>query len=123
MSGRRVDDPNGAVGGWFPGIPLFVTGAHDASMGAVADPITVFLLDDHEIVRRGVADLLDAEDDIRVIGEAATQEQAVGRVHALDPDVAILDVRLAGRQRHRSVPRDPLAAPPNRLSHPHVVRR
>jgi two-component system response regulator DevR len=57
-------------------------------------PITVFLLDDHEIVRRGVADLLEAEDDITVIGEASTQEQAVGRVHALDPDVAILDVRL-----------------------------
>ena len=63
-------------------------------MMAVADQITVFLLDDHEIVRRGVADLLDSEDDIRVIGEAATQVQAVGRVHALDPDVAILDVRL-----------------------------
>ncbi len=54
----------------------------------------MFLLDDHEIVRRGVADLLESEDDIAVIGEAATQEQAVGRVHALDPDVAILDVRL-----------------------------
>jgi len=57
-------------------------------------PITVFLLDDHEIVRRGVADLLNAEDDIMVIGEAATQDEAVGRVHALDPDVAVLDVRL-----------------------------
>ena len=41
-----------------------------------------------------VADLLDTEGDIRVIGEAATQDQAVDRVHALDPDVAILDVRL-----------------------------
>jgi DNA-binding NarL/FixJ family response regulator len=60
----------------------------------MSDQITVFLLDDHEIVRRGVAELLEAEGDIRVIGEAATQEQAVGRVHALDPDVAILDVRL-----------------------------
>ena len=64
------------------------------TMTPVRDHITVFLLDDHEIVRRGVADLLDAEDDIRVIGEAATQEEAVGRVHALDPDVAVLDVRL-----------------------------
>lgn len=60
----------------------------------MSDQITVFLLDDHEIVRRGVADLLNTEDDIRVIGDAATQEQAVGRIHALDPDVAILDVRL-----------------------------
>jgi two-component system, NarL family, response regulator DevR len=57
-------------------------------------PITVFLLDDHEVVRRGLRDLLEAESDIRVIGEAATQEQAVGRVHELDPDVAVLDVRL-----------------------------
>ena len=63
-------------------------------MPDVADQITVFLLDDHEIVRRGVRDLLEAEDDIRVIGEAATQSEAVGRVHALDPDVAVLDVRL-----------------------------
>jgi two-component system response regulator DevR len=58
------------------------------------ETITVFLLDDHEVVRRGLRDLLEAEDDIRVVGEAATQEQAVGRVHALDPDVAVLDVRL-----------------------------
>jgi DNA-binding NarL/FixJ family response regulator len=58
------------------------------------DRITVFLLDDHEIVRRGIRDLLEAEGDIVVVGEASTAEQAVGRVHALDPDVAVLDVRL-----------------------------
>jgi DNA-binding NarL/FixJ family response regulator len=58
------------------------------------DRITVFLLDDHEIVRRGLRDLLEAEGDIEVVGEAGTQQQAVDRVHALDPDVAILDVRL-----------------------------
>jgi two-component system response regulator DevR len=64
--------------------------------GGVSDPqrITVFLLDDHEIVRRGIRDLLEAEGDIEVVGEASTAEQAVGRVHALDPDVAVLDVRL-----------------------------
>jgi DNA-binding NarL/FixJ family response regulator len=58
------------------------------------EPITVFLLDDHEIVRRGLRDLLEGEGDIEVVGEASTAEQAVGRVHALDPDVAVLDVRL-----------------------------
>ena len=58
------------------------------------DRITVFLLDDHEIVRRGIRDLLEAEGDMVVVGEASTAEQAVGRVHALDPDVALLDVRL-----------------------------
>ncbi|MEV6317334.1 response regulator transcription factor [Streptomyces sp. NPDC051776] len=54
----------------------------------------VFLLDDHEVVRRGVRDLLDYEQDISVIGEAGTAEQALVRIPALRPDVAILDVRL-----------------------------
>jgi len=56
--------------------------------------IRVFLLDDHEVVRRGVADLLDAEDDIEVVGEAATAEEALGRILAVSPDVCVLDVRL-----------------------------
>ncbi|MFJ7151341.1 response regulator [Streptomyces sp. NPDC100445] len=58
------------------------------------DPIRVFLLDDHEVVRRGAHDLLDDEPDITVVGEAATVEQALVRVPALRPDVAVLDVRL-----------------------------
>jgi DNA-binding NarL/FixJ family response regulator len=57
-------------------------------------PITVFLLDDHEIVRRGIAQLLESEDDIEVIGEAGTAAQALARIPALRPDVAILDVQL-----------------------------
>ncbi|MFD5497590.1 response regulator [Streptomyces sp. NPDC001812] len=57
-------------------------------------PIRVFLLDDHEVVRRGVHDLLNDEPDITVVGEAATAEQALVRVPALRPDVAVLDVRL-----------------------------
>ncbi|GGZ64589.1 response regulator [Streptomyces bluensis] len=57
-------------------------------------PIRVFLLDDHEVVRRGVHDLLNDEPDITVVGEAATVEQALVRVPALRPDVAVLDVRL-----------------------------
>jgi two-component system, NarL family, response regulator DevR len=56
--------------------------------------ISVFLLDDHEIVRRGVAQLLETQDDIRIVGEAATAAQAVARIPALCPDVAVLDVRL-----------------------------
>ncbi|KAB1148178.1 response regulator transcription factor [Streptomyces luteolifulvus] len=58
------------------------------------DPIRVFLLDDHEVVRRGVHDLLDDEPDITVVGEAGTVEQALVRVPALRPQVAVLDVRL-----------------------------
>ncbi|MDH6132283.1 two-component system response regulator DevR [Kitasatospora sp. MAA4] len=57
-------------------------------------PVRVFLLDDHEVVRRGVHDLLDAEPDFEVVGEAGTVEQALIRVPALRPDVAVLDVRL-----------------------------
>jgi DNA-binding NarL/FixJ family response regulator len=56
--------------------------------------IKVFLLDDHEIVRRGVRELLEAEPDITVIGEAGTAQSALARIPALRPDVAILDVRL-----------------------------
>ncbi|QJS99706.1 response regulator transcription factor [Streptomyces asoensis] len=58
------------------------------------DPIQVFLLDDHEVVRRGVRDLLNDEPDIDVVGEAGTVEQALVRVPALRPQVAVLDVRL-----------------------------
>ena len=54
----------------------------------------VFLLDDHEIVRRGLRDLLEAEDDLEVVGEASTAEQALGRIPATRPEVAVLDVRL-----------------------------
>ena len=57
-------------------------------------PIRVFLLDDHEIVRRGVRELLEAEDDIEVAGEADTVEHALARLPAVRPDVAVLDVRL-----------------------------
>ena len=54
----------------------------------------VFLLDDHEIVRRGLRELLEAEDDLTVVGEAGTAEVAYGRIPATTPDVAVLDVRL-----------------------------
>jgi DNA-binding NarL/FixJ family response regulator len=54
----------------------------------------VFLLDDHEIVRRGIAQLFETEDDMTVVGEAGTAAQALARIPALRPDVAILDVNL-----------------------------
>lgn len=56
--------------------------------------ITVFLLDDHEIVRRGLRELLEREPDIEVIGESGEAGQARRRIPALRPDVAILDARL-----------------------------
>ncbi|MTK01647.1 response regulator transcription factor [Micromonospora sp. CP22] len=56
--------------------------------------IRVFLLDDHEVVRRGLADLLHASGDIEVIGESGSAQEAARRIPALRPDVAILDARL-----------------------------
>jgi two-component system, NarL family, response regulator DevR len=56
--------------------------------------ITVFLLDDHELLRRGVRDFLEAESGIEVIGEEGTAAAALARMPALKPDVAVLDVRL-----------------------------
>ena len=56
--------------------------------------IRVFLLDDHEVVRRGVAALLESADDMEIVGEASTAEQAIARIPAAEPDVAVLDVRL-----------------------------
>ncbi|OMI34861.1 response regulator [Streptomyces sparsogenes] len=66
----------------------------DSAHTAPPSPIRVFLLDDHEVVRRGLHDLLDAEPDIEVVGDAGTAAQAMARGPALRPDVAILDVRL-----------------------------
>jgi DNA-binding NarL/FixJ family response regulator len=57
--------------------------------------IRVFLLDDHEIVRRGIAELIGLQSDIKVVGEAGTAAEALIRIMASQPDVAILDVRLA----------------------------
>ncbi|MFC7493568.1 MULTISPECIES: response regulator [unclassified Nocardioides] len=58
------------------------------------EAITVFLLDDHELVRRGIRDVLEAEGDIRVVGEAGTAAEAVRSIPVLVPDVALLDGRL-----------------------------
>ncbi|BCJ69173.1 response regulator [Polymorphospora rubra] len=56
--------------------------------------IRVFLLDDHEVVRRGLADLLHSAGDIEVVGESGSAAEAARRIPALRPDVAILDARL-----------------------------
>jgi two-component system response regulator DevR len=60
----------------------------------MTEPITVFLCDDHEVVRRGVKDMLETDGDISVIGEASSVAEAIARVPALRPQVAVLDVRL-----------------------------
>jgi len=57
-------------------------------------PIRVYLVDDHEIVRRGLRELLESEGDIEVVGEASSAVEAIARIPALRPDVAVLDGRL-----------------------------
>jgi DNA-binding NarL/FixJ family response regulator len=66
---------------------------HDPTREGAA-MITVFLVDDHEVVRRGLIDLLGADPELDVIGEAGTVADAMARIPALQPDVAVLDVRL-----------------------------
>ncbi len=66
----------------------------DTAGDRIGERIKVFLLDDHEIVRRGVADLIDAEDDLVVIGQWGGAVEAVERIEASAPDVVVIDVRL-----------------------------
>jgi two-component system, NarL family, response regulator DevR len=56
--------------------------------------VRVFLLDDHEVVRRGVRELLEVEEDFEIVGEAGTAEEALARIPVAEPDVAIIDMRL-----------------------------
>jgi two-component system, NarL family, response regulator DevR len=65
-----------------------------APMTSPSDTIRVFLMDDHEIVRRGLADLIGLERDMEVVGEAGSTADALHRIPAARPDVAVLDVRL-----------------------------
>ncbi|WP_026917685.1 response regulator [Gordonia shandongensis] len=63
-------------------------------MTDTSPPCRVFLVDDHELVRRGLRDLLGTADDLEVVGEAATVAEATVGIAATEPDVAVLDVRL-----------------------------
>jgi two-component system response regulator DevR len=78
MSRPNIDDPSADRPG--PGEP--------------AAPIRVFLLDDHDVVRRGIADLLTSQPGFEIVGEARTADEARSRIPAVRPDVAILDARL-----------------------------
>jgi len=71
-----------------------MTNGGTGAIGHGSTPIRVFLLDDHELVRRGLHDLLSGEPDIEVVGEASLAAEALRRIPALLPDVAILDARL-----------------------------
>jgi two-component system response regulator DevR len=67
---------------------------HRVDVSESVDTIRIFLLDDHEVVRRGIAELLDAVPGFAVVGEAGTVAETLPRVVAVRPDVALLDARL-----------------------------
>ena len=79
---------------------LFMTEQRDdtpqpsTDVSTTPEPIRVFLLDDHEIVRRGLKELLEADGDIVVVGESGLAQEATRRIPALRPHVAVLDARL-----------------------------
>jgi two-component system response regulator DevR len=66
----------------------------DSDLPAVSARVKIFLVDDHEVVRRGLIDLLDADPELEVVGEAGSVSEALARIPAAQPDVAVLDVRL-----------------------------
>jgi two-component system, NarL family, response regulator DevR len=68
----------------------------DSPAESVDGRIRIFLLDDHEVVRRGLTDLVHTTSDLVVVGEAGTADEALRRIPAAKPDVAILDARLPG---------------------------
>ncbi|MEU9581257.1 response regulator transcription factor [Streptomyces chilikensis] len=62
----------------------------------MADPVKVLLVDDHQVVRRGLRTFLEVQDDIEVVGEAGNGEEGVARAQELRPDVVLLDIRMPG---------------------------
>ena len=66
----------------------------DPHRGQPGPTLTVFLVDDHEMVRRGIGNLINEQDGLTVIGQAGTAVQALAAIPLARPDVAILDVRL-----------------------------
>lgn len=89
QTGGQGGGPDGGPGGGPRGgsVP-------SASPAVASHPIRVFLLDDHEVVRRGLCDLLEAHDDIVVVGEAGTVAEALERVPTCRAHVVVIDVRL-----------------------------
>lgn len=67
---------------------------NDFQSSPARNPLKVFLVDDHEVVRRGLISLLSSDPDLVVVGEAENVREALARIPAVQPDVAVLDVRL-----------------------------
>src|SRR6266545_4512516 len=77
--------------------------------------IRVLLVDDHTLVREGVGQILEAEDDLTVVGQAATSQQAVRLAGSTRPDVVLLDVQIPGWPAPATVSRIKEVSPRSRL--------
>src|SRR5690349_16040077 len=84
----------GAVGLAAPSSYGLRSGSSVPMLKGMAPPIRLFLVDDHDLIRKGLAAFIDAQDDMDVAGEASTAEDALARIPAVRPDVVVLDVRL-----------------------------
>lgn len=85
---------NASTGGSQPRDGSRGSAIPESAGGAAAKSIRVYLLDDHELVRRGLRDLLSTEPDLQIVGESGTAAAARSQIPALRPDVAVLDARL-----------------------------
>ena len=97
--------------------------SNKTSAGPASKPIGVFVLEDHEIVRRGIRVLLEAEPDIEVTGKASTAASALARIPALRPGVAVLDVQLPDGDRGVGLPGGPVAGAGGSLPDAHRLQR
>lgn len=61
-----------------------------------SSPISVLIVDDHKVVRQGLISMLEAADEVRVVGEADNGAEAIRKAHELKPDIVLIDIRLPG---------------------------
>ncbi len=83
----------------------------------------IFLLDDHTLVRSGLRALIETTDDLVVVGEAATVEEALARIPPTRPDVAVLDVRLPDGSGVEVCRGDPISLAAGRVRDAHLLCR
>jgi len=100
-----------------------MNGVDQEGQGAAGAPVRVFLLDDHEVVRRGLRDLLEGSGGIEIVGEAARADEALRRIPAVRPDVAVLDAQIPDDSGIEVWPGDPVVAALGRVLDPDLLRR
>src|SRR4051812_49288854 len=105
---RRLDlercGENSAQPAFSCGFPLITAPRSPASVSSVATPLQVLIVDDHAVVRSGLRLLLDANEDIDVVGEAGSAQDAVFRARALEPQASLMDVTMPDQSGSEGLP-------------------